>query len=383
MLGSNHAVDLYAEEGGVDYKLLQRFKDLMVTVGRQTTTFPNGKGVFLLPLRHSHGMAFEYRGEGNPIFVSTKEGLGNKDWLAELMYMLDPAGGSRYQRIAQDTAMMGVNDLIAQGAMPVLIADEVAAGTSEWFDDPVRSRDFADGFLQVCISEQMALGAGESPAYKWLIHPTPPVIDAPVLSVNVIGIVNPRERLVTGEKLGAGSRIIGALSSGAHSNGYSLLLKRGVELPEGFLTMSVDGEKYLGDDLLTPTMSYTRLVDAVLSAGVDVHAILPGTGDGVAKLAFDKAELTYRVEYWPDRDEIPQIFPFIEQTLQIPKLTMLTTFNNGIGSYFFVGDDDVERTMNAGRLADYQMFDIGYVEEGPRGTVFGPEDDLWLPPPGE
>ena len=78
----------------------------------------------------------------------------------------------------------------------------------------------------------MALPAGESPALRYLIKAEPPVRSAPSLSGCVTGIITPRSRMVTGEKLSVGDRIIGVTSSGLHANGVSLVIKRAMALKE-------------------------------------------------------------------------------------------------------------------------------------------------------
>jgi len=60
----------------------------------------------------------------------------------------------------------------------------------------------------------------------------------------------------------------------------------------------------------------------------------------------------------------------------------LTTFNWGIGYYIFVSPDEVARTVQIGQQADYDMIEVGRVEEGERKVVFEPEN-IALPPPGD
>lgn len=69
------------------------------------------------------------------MWCKTQEGLGNKNWIAEWMYQYAGDGRTHYEWIGWDAGLMAVNDVIAQGAMPVVYLDEVAAGDSEWFED--------------------------------------------------------------------------------------------------------------------------------------------------------------------------------------------------------------------------------------------------------
>ena len=222
---------------GVDYSKIGPFKRIMAEMGKRTLSFPNRYMVFIAgDVLHAHGAVFEYRGSSSHLWCNTQESLGNKNWIAEWMYEFAGTQETHYEGIAIDTALMAVNDVVAQGAMPVVYTDEVAAGDSEWFKDEKRARDLAKGFYEVCKKVGMALPAGESPSMRYLIRAEPPVRSAPSLGGCVTGVVAPSSRLIGGQKLRAGDHIIGVASSGLHANGISLVIERALALPEKFLT---------------------------------------------------------------------------------------------------------------------------------------------------
>lgn len=366
---------------GVDYTKIQGFKDAMIEVGKKTLGFPNRRDVYIeTDVMHSHGVVYDYRGsEKTHRWAKTQEGLGNKNWIAEWMYKFSGLGRTFYDSIGIDTALMAVNDVIAQGAMPAVYADEVAAGDSEWFADTKRAADLANGFFQICHQVGMALGCGESPALRYLIKSEPPVPSAPSLSGSITAIIAPSHRMISGKQLKAGDRILGVTSSGLHANGVSLVIKRGMALPERFMTKLPNGNT-LGEEALIPTRSYVAFVEALLNAEVEIHALLPGTGDGVAKLAFDKRPFTYRVHTWVDH--IPDLFLFMQE-LGVTFEDCLTTFNWGIGYYAFVPPGEVERAIMISYTHGYEVIEVGVVEDGERMTIFEPAGGLKLPPPGE
>jgi phosphoribosylaminoimidazole (AIR) synthetase len=148
-------------------------------------------------------------------------------------------------------------------------------------------------------------------------------------------------------------------------------------LPEKFLTKLSNGNT-LGEEALIPTRSYVALVEALLEAEVDIHALLPGTGSGISKVAFDKRPFTYRIHTWV---EVPPLFLFMRE-LGVSLEDCLTTFNWGIGYYIVVPSQEVERIIKIGKQAGYQLVDLGQVEKGERKVIFEPEDII-LPPPGE
>jgi len=381
-------------KAGVDYTKIQPFKDAMKRAAKETVWYPNKRGVFVIEDACLHGGTWEYRGPGPVRFCNTTEGLGNKNWLAE--WMQDKTRKSYYHWIGMCTARMATNDVIAQGALPVVYTDEVAAGDSEWFSDEVRAYDFANGMRYACHEAGMALVAGESPALKYLVQAKPPVKSAPVLSGTVTGIItDPERRTITGKKLAPGDAIIGIESNLAHANGYSLMFKEALKLPDQFLTKLPSG-KVLGKEMLEPTACYVRAIEALLNAELDIHALLPATGDGVAKLGFDKRAYTYVVTHWP---QIPELFHFFYELLcksgeyEDPEFECLKTFNCGVGYYVFLPERQVDVALSLIESVGRRAWRIGEVRDGPRQTIWALQGDtitmaprsreIILPPPGE
>jgi phosphoribosylformylglycinamidine cyclo-ligase len=364
-------------KAGVDYSQLEPFKMAMIAAGKKTASFPNKRGVYInQDVMHSHGAVFEYRGKEDHIWCTTQEGLGNKNWIAEWMYQ--NTGKTYYDQIGIDTALMCVNDCIAQGAMPVVFTDHIDASSSEWFADEQRAKDLAAGFLQICEEVGMALPAGESAPLKYLINPQPPVKNAASFSGAVTGIISPKSRLITGKDLQHGDHIIAVASSGIHSNGISLVIKKAMELPEQFLT-KLPNDNTLGEEALISTRSYVKLIETLLENQVKIHALLPGTGDGVGKIAFDKRPYQYRIHSWLT---IPPLMQYFRNELKVELKDCLKTFNWGAGYYIFTPASEVAKILKLGQEAGYELKDVGIVEEGQRQVIFEPEN-ITLAPPGE
>ncbi len=363
---------------GVDYTKIQPFKDAMLGVVKATRNFPKKKrGVHVM---QDAGNAILID-SGIPVsFRQVTEGLGNKNWIAQWMYQFEPKHAPWHYGIAIDNALMAANDVIVTGHLPVAYSNEVAAGDSDWFTDDVRSTDLAKGYEKVCSMCSMAMVGGESPSLKYLVKATPPVKSAPVFSGCVTGIAK-AGRTINRERMWEGDVIIAVKSSGIHSNGISLVINKALEKNDyGFLEKLPNGNT-IGEEALIPTMEYVTLVETLLSNGVDIHALLPGTGDGVAKLASDKRSLTYKIHSW--WDEIPLLMVYMNVQLGVSLVNCLKTFNWGSGYYIFTGKADVQRTIDHGTKAGYQLLEIGTVEAGKRGTIFGPANNLFLEPPGE
>ncbi len=363
------------KRAGLNYKLIQPFKNQLVEVGKKTRLFPNRRDVYVI----GNNPVLEYRGDKPHSWKTMLEGLGNKSWIAQWMYQFSGTGKSYFDLIAIDVALMGVNDILPVGALPVGYHDEVAAKTSKWFNNQQRAMDYAKGTYEICQHCGMALLGGESPAYRFLLNAEPPVGDTPTFSCLVIGIIAPASRRINEENLRAGDVIIGAASSGWHSNGATYLIEQTMKLRDQFNTR-LDG-KTLGEHALIPTRSYVALVEAWLDAELEIHAFQPITGDGVAKIAFDKRPLTYRITDWPK--EIPLIFQFMRDKFGLSAEGCLKAFNSGIGCVGFFPPKEANRAIEVGQKAGYDVYALGRVEEGKRQTIFEPWGNIVLPPPGE
>ncbi len=362
---------------GVDYTIMEPFKMAMIRAGRKTLSFPEKRNVFIdQNAAHAHGAVFEYRGNLPHMWCKTQEDLGNKNWIAEWMYQ--KTGKTFYDSIAVDTALIVVNDVIAQGAMPVVFNDQLEASESAWYADEKRANDFADGLVKICEEVGMALPAGESASVKYVIHPVSPVKQIAALSGSATGIIVPKENLITGKNLQAGDCIIAVASSGLHANGISLVIKRTLELPDQFLTKLPTG-KTLGEEALIPTRSYVALIERLLDEKIDIHALLPGTGDGVGKIAFDKRPFTYNIHAWL---KVPPLMEYFHKELNVPLRDCLKTFNWGAGYYIYADPKNAEKILEVGKSIGYELVNVGIVEEGQREVVFRP-GNITLTPPGE
>jgi phosphoribosylformylglycinamidine cyclo-ligase len=364
-------------KAGVDYTIMEPFKMAMIRAGKKTLRFPEKRQVFInQDAAHAHGAVFEYRGNLPHMWCKTQEDLGNKNWIAEWMYQ--HTGKTYYDSIAVDTALIVVNDVIAQGAMPVVFNDQLEASESAWYGDGKRANDFSDGLVNICREVGMALPAGESASVRYLINPVPPVKQIATLSGSVTGIIAPKENLITGKDMRPGDVIIAVASSGLHANGISLVIQKTLELPDQFLTRLPNG-RTLGEEALIPTRSYVALIERLLEEKVEIHALLPGTGDGVGKIAFDKRPFAYRIHSWL---KVPPLMEYFFQELKVSLRDCLKTFNWGAGFYIYADKRDADRIVSVGRTAGYELEVVGAVEEGKREVVFGP-GNITLTPPGE
>ena len=372
-------------KAGVDYAKMLGFKQAMIEVAKRTRGLPEKRGVFISTGVNLHAVGYQYRGNQGHRWVATKEGLGNKAWIAMLLNLLgleDPTGQHHFGGIGVDAFLMGANDNAAHGGWPVVLTDEVSCGLDDFFESPA-GLALPASFERACVMVGCAMGQGESPSYKYLMKAEPPVIYAPSLSVCVIGIAH---NYISGENVRPGDVLIGVPSSGLHANGVSPTIRRVMQLPDGFLT-KLNG-RTVGEEALIPTRSYIGLVGALLDQEINIHAILPVTGDGIGKLAADD-RFHYTVDQWLPDDKIPPLFRFMREVVGMPKKDIAETYNNGMGYIFIVPPSEARKVLDVGAKTRidgeegyYDPMIIGRVEEGQAGTHFVPWD-LYLQPPGK
>ncbi|MEE0746531.1 MAG: phosphoribosylformylglycinamidine cyclo-ligase, partial [Anaerovoracaceae bacterium] len=177
-----------------------------------------------------------------------------------------------------------------------------------------------------------------------------------------VGIVD-KERIITGERIAAGDRIIGIPSSGIHSNGYSLVRKVFFEKMKMGVDEYVDElGQTLGEALLTPTKIYANACGAVLPK-FDVKGIVHITGGGffenIPRILPDDTAAVIDTDAW----QIPPIFTYIEKCGNIDRKEMFSTYNMGIGMMMVVDADDAAGVVEALKAAGENAAVIGEIRQ--------------------
>lgn len=293
--------------------------------------------------------------------ASIVECLGSKALVADEMAAL--TGRSYYDRIAQDTIAMAVNDLITVGATPLVVQAYWAAGGSDWFGDTERAQALVAGWQRACEICGVAWGGGETPALAGIVEAGR--ID---LAASCTGLVNPKQRLTLGEHLAPGDAIVLLASSGIHANGLSLARKLVERLPQGYLTEVAPGLGY-GEALLAPTTLYSPVTEALWKAGIVPRYSANITGHGWRKLLRHPGRFTYRITELPP---VPPVLGFIQQQARQDDHEAYGTFNMGAGFALFVAADEAERCVEVARQAGVEAWRAGRVEAGPKQLLIEP-----------
>lgn len=263
----------------------------------------------------------------HPILVSGTDGVGTKLKIAFAM--------SKHDTIGIDAVAMCVNDVLAQGAEPLLFLDYVAVGKNK----PAVVEAIVSGVAEGCRQAGCALVGGETAEMPGMYTE-----DDYDIAGFTVGAVE-KDKLIDCSKVTVGDVLIGIGSSGVHSNGFSLVRKiiydNKLNLDEKY---PETGNKTLGEVLLTPTKIYVKPVLEVLK-NIDVHGIAHITGGGfdenIPRILPDGCGVEITLGSW----DIPPIFKLLEKYGNVPHREMFNIFNMGIGMVIAVNVEDVATTL--------------------------------------
>jgi phosphoribosylformylglycinamidine cyclo-ligase len=366
---SSPGAPLSYEQAGVNYDLIDPLK-----IAAQRAAAATGAHLAAHGLREVAASRGEsaYVVDVGPFYIaSIVECLGSKALVADEMQRL--TGRSWYDGIAQDTLAMAINDLITVGATPLWVQAYWAAGGSQWFGDAQRAQALVAGWKKACDACSVAWGGGETPALAGIVE-----ADRIDLAASCTGLIQPKERLSVGDKLGPGDAIVLLASSGIHANGLSLARKLAEQLPQGYLTPVAPGGPSYGEALLAPTTLYSPVTEALYRAGITPHYCANITGHGWRKLLRHAKALTYRIQHVP---EVPPVLRFIQHHARHDDREAYSTLNMGAGFALFVAADQAERTVEVARSQGVPALLAGFAEAGakrlliePLGLEFGGAD---------
>lgn len=291
------------------------------------------------------------------------EGLGTKNLVADAVRAF--TGRTHYDTIAQDTIAMIVNDLVVVGALPQVVNAYWAVGDADWMRDQERARDLIEGWGQACQTIGATWGGGETPALKDIV--VPGTID---LGGSAIGVINPKEQLVLGDKLAAGDAIVLIESSGIHANGITFVRSLAAKDPEIYKAKLSDGRTF-GEAILSPTHLYVDLVRDLLEAKLDLHYMVNITGHGWRKLMRATQPFSYVISEVPPA---PAEFGFMQEQSGAEIKEMYGNFNMGAGFAIYVPDEQAQQVVEIASSCGLKAWKSGIVKTGPKQVVIEPLD---------
>jgi phosphoribosylformylglycinamidine cyclo-ligase len=291
------------------------------------------------------GGLFDLKAAGfhDPILVSGADGVGTKLKLAFEMQTHDTIG--------VDLVAMCVNDVLAQGAEPLFFLDYFATGK---LSEGVAA-DVVSGIAEGCRQAGCALVGGETAEMPGMYAADEYDLGGFCVGAVERGAVLPRN-------VAAGDVMIGLASSGAHSNGFSLIRKivadTGVSLNDA---APFDASRALGDALLAPTRIYVKSV-LPLFADENVRAFAHITGGGL----IDNVPRVFDDNLTARFDEaalaLPPLFEWLQSAGDISAADMRRTFNCGVGGVVVVRSGVVDQTISKLKAAGEAPRVIGDIQ---------------------
>jgi phosphoribosylformylglycinamidine cyclo-ligase len=275
-----------------------------------------------------------------PVLVAGTDGVGTK---LKLAFELN-----RHSSIGIDLVAMSVNDILTLGAEPLFFLDYYACGRL----DVATATEVVKGIAAGCREAGCALIGGETAEMPGMY--TPGEYD---LAGFAVGIVEKR-RIIDGSGIAEGDVVLGLASSGAHSNGYSLIRKivavKGVDLSAQF------NGRALSEVMLEPTRIYVKSVLKLIKGGA-VKGLAHITGGGIVENVprMLPARLAARIERAAWR--LPPLFQWLKEEGDIDDAELYRVFNCGIGMAVVVAPADAPRALKTLKAAGETAWRIGRI----------------------
>jgi phosphoribosylformylglycinamidine cyclo-ligase len=262
------------------------------------------------------GALFDLKAAGfrDPVLVATTDGVGTKLKIA--------IESGRHETLGVDLVAMCVNDIVVQGAEPLLFLDYFATGAL----DVASAATIIEGIAEGCRMAGAALAGGETAEMPGLYRRGD--YD---LAGFAVGAAE-RETLLPRKDIAAGDVVLGLASAGLHSNGFSLVRRIVERSGVGWSDAApFEPGKSLAEALLAPTRIYVRSCLAAIRETGAVKALAHITGGGLVENVPRVLPAGLAAEIDLAAVPVPPVFRWLAKTGPVAEAEMIRTFNCGIG----------------------------------------------------
>ena len=309
------------------------------------------------------GALFDLKAAGyiDPILVTTTDGVGTKLKLA-----IDTG---IHGTVGVDLVAMCVNDLIVQGAEPVLFLDYFATGKL----DVDAAAEVIAGIAEGCKQAGCVLAGGETAEMPGMYHKGD--YD---LAGFAVGVVE-RDAILPQKNIAAGDVVLGLAASGVHSNGFSLVRKIVADAGLAWdAPAPFEASKTLGVALLEPTRIYVKpALKAAKTGHVKGMAHITGGGllENIPRVLPKGMGVRLDAKTW----QAPLVFRWLAATGNIDAHEMARTFNCGIGLVLIVAAAQADAVAANLRASGEIVSRIGVVEANKTAerVVLENTDTVW------
>ena len=291
----------------------------------------------------------EFPGYEHPVLVLKTEEPGTKQLLA---FQHD-----RYESVCRDLINHLVNDCIVMGAKPLSIQDCIVCGKVE---KPVVLR-MVNAFAETAKENECTLTGGET---SW----QPGVIPEGtyILTASIVGVVE-KERIIDGSKIQKGDTVVALTSSGAHTNGISLVRKIMEENP-AILGEKVGADSFI-EAILTPHRAYYKVLkDLFTNDGLVGLAHITGGGiqENLNRILPDGLSASIDLS----KIRILPVFQTLKKFGGLEDADMLRTFNMGVGITAVVRKEFAEEAIAHIKAQGIEAYELGTIVEGDKKVQF-------------
>ncbi|KAF3483731.1 phosphoribosylformylglycinamidine cyclo-ligase [Arthroderma uncinatum] len=265
----------------------------------------------------------------SPTLIGAIDGVGTKLKIAHEMGI--------HNTVGIDLVAMNVNDLVVQGAEPLMFLDCYSCGKL----DVEVAAAFVAGVADGCVESACALVGGETAEMPGLF-----IDNSYDAAGAAIGAIDTSTRCILPDTDGmkAGDVLLGIASSGPHSNGFSLIRKiverSGLSYHDPAPFKMNKSNPNLGTALLTPTRIYVKSLLAALAkfpqGAIKGMAHITGGGlvENVPRVLPKHLRADVDASSWP----LPDVFKWLKRTGNVTGAEMARAFNNGIGMLVVVDE---------------------------------------------
>lgn len=288
--------------------------------------------------------ALDDKADGDVLIAGT-DGVGTK---LKYAFVMD-----KHDTVGIDCVAMCVNDIVCQGAKPLLFLDYIALSKLV----PEKVAQIVKGISEGCVQSGCALIGGETAEMPGFYD-----ADDYDMAGFSVGIAK-KNKVINGSKIKAGDTLIGLKSSGIHSNGYSLVRKLFPPVKEELEKFDERLGMTYGEALLTPTRIYVKSLLSLVEK-FEIKGIAHITGGGFIENI--PRMLPNGVTAKIDRNsyEIPAIFDIIQERAEIDFNKMYNTYNMGIGIVMAVDSAIAEDVVKSANELGEEAYIIGEVVQG-------------------
>ena len=255
--------------------------------------------------------ALDDREDGDCLVAGT-DGVGTK---LKYAFVLD-----KHDTIGIDAVAMCVNDIVCQGAKPLLFLDYIALSKLE----PNKVATIVKGVAEGCCQSGCALIGGETAEMPGFYAK-----DEYDIAGFAVGIVN-KKKIINGKNIKVGDKLIGLASSGIHSNGYSLVRKLFGEDKESLNKYNETLGCTPAEVVLSPTGVYVKTILSIIEK-FEIKGIAHITGGGFIENVPRIIPKGMGVHIDRSSYPLPKLFKALQEIAGIDDTKMCNTFNMGIG----------------------------------------------------